>query len=572
MLTEAKFLVIIILLVYGSFTFAQSNKSNQTNTLTNNTSVDNSKIKINADSYEILNSLQTQYNPLNQRIFSLEDAINPDNYIVGPNDQFNLGLYGYLNQQLPLVVSPEGYLVIPAVGEVKASGLSITHLRNDVIEAVKKRYYSSDVSLTLSVPRTFYISVSGLKQGTYEVSSVIRASAVINYVLVQDTLNLTKIYESRQISRDEKFFDIQPSLRNIELKRKNGDLQKVDLYKFFMTKEDKYNPFLCEGDLIKITYSLLSHNYVTINGAVQLPGTYEYSDGDNLETIIGLGRGFDPNAEPDSIVVYRPYGDNKGLNIYNLSYTNDKNFPIKVFDRIFIKYKLDFQKNIAVLILGEVQRPGYYPINFKNSRIKDIIDMAGGFRENAYLPLCILFRKYDKEYTNNDTNEILLNLRANDVIFTDKDRKNFEIDIETRRNRVIVDFEKLYKDNDESQNIILEDKDIIYINDDKKIVYVYGQVNNEGYVQFKEDADLDYYIEKAGGYALGADEGNTRIVKFNSRGYYKPGDIKISSGDFIYVPKIEKKTFTDLVTLISQITGVILGVITTYILIKSNTK
>ena len=572
MLTEAKFLVIIILLVYGSFTFAQSNKSNQTNTLTNNTSVDNSKIKINADSYEILNSLQAQYNPLNQRIFSLEDAINPDNYIVGPNDQFNLGLYGYLNQQLPLVVSPEGYLVIPAVGEVKASGLSITHLRNDVIEAVKKRYYSSDVSLTLSVPRTFYISVSGLKQGTYEVSSVIRASAVINYVLVQDTLNLTKIYESRQISRDEKFFDIQPSLRNIELKRKNGDLQKVDLYKFFMTKEDKYNPFLCEGDLIKITYSLLSHNYVTINGAVQLPGTYEYSDGDNLETIIGLGRGFDPNAEPDSIVVYRPYGDNKGLNIYNLSYTNDKNFPIKVFDRIFIKYKLDFQKNIAVLILGEVQRPGYYPINFKNSRIKDIIDMAGGFRENAYLPLCILFRKYDKEYTNNDTNEILLNLRANDVIFTDKDRKNFEIDIETRRNRVIVDFEKLYKDNDESQNIILEDKDIIYINDDKKIVYVYGQVNNEGYVQFKEDADLDYYIEKAGGYALGADEGNTRIVKFNSRGYYKPGDIKISSGDFIYVPKIEKKTFTDLVTLISQITGVILGVITTYILIKSNTK
>jgi protein involved in polysaccharide export with SLBB domain len=130
----------------------------------------------------------------------------------------------------------------------------------------------------------------------------------------------------------------------------------------------------------------------------------------------------------------------------------------------------------------------------------------------------------------------------------------------------------LYKTNDESQNIILEDKDIIYINDNKNVVYVYGQVNNEGYVQFKEGEDYDYYIEKAGGYGLGADEGKTRIIKFNSRGWYKTGDTKINSGDFVYVPKVEKKTFSDVITIISQISGVILGVLTTYILIKSNTK
>jgi len=204
--------------------------------------------------------------------------------------------------------------------------------------------------------------------------------------------------------------------------------------------------------------------------------------------------------------------------------------------------------------------------------LKDAIEMAGGFRENAYLPLCILFRRYDEEYATKDTTEMLINLRTSDVLFTEEDRLNFFGDIRSKRNRVIVDFEKLYKSNDESQNIMLEDKDVIYINDDKKIVYVYGQVNNEGYVQFKENEDYEYYIEKAGGFSLGADEGNTRIIKFNSRGWYKPDDTKINSGDFVYVPKSEKKTFTETISLISQITAVILGVLTTYILINSNTK
>jgi hypothetical protein len=94
-------------------------------------------------------------------------------------------------------------------------------------------------------------------------------------------------------------------------------------------------------------------------------------------------------------------------------------------------------------------------------------------------------------------------------------------------------------------------------------------VNREGYVSFIKDADADYYIEKAGGYTLAADEGSTRIIKFNTRGYYKPGEINIESGDFIYVSKITRKSFTEIITIVSQIAGIILGILTTYILIKN---
>ncbi|HEY5536966.1 MAG TPA: SLBB domain-containing protein [Ignavibacteria bacterium] len=554
-----KIFVFVFFLIISSLT-AQDQK-------TTNTS---SNLKINSDGLDILSNLQNQnpYNSANFKLIALEGAINSDTYLVGPNDQFEVGLYGYINQQLPLVVSPEGYLVIPTIGQIKASGYTITELRNNVTSAVKKRYYSSDVSLTLTVPRTFLITVSGLKQGTYEASPVMRVSSLVHYVLMLDSSNLIYNLQTKLDTRPEKFFDSSPSLRNIELKRKNGSVVKVDLYKFYMTKEDKYNPFLSEGDFLKIPYNLIAKTFISIDGAVQLPGTYEYSEGDDLETAIGLGRGFEANAEQDSIILFRPYGDSKGFDLVNLSYPADKNYQINNFDRIFVKNKTDYQKNISVLVLGEVQRPGYYPISFKNTRLKDVIDMAGGFRENAYLPLCILFRKYDEEYTRRDSTEIMINMRANDVLITPVEKRNFETDIFSRRNRVVVDFEKLIINNDQSQNALLEDKDIIYINDDKKIVYVYGQVNNEGYVPFVAGKEYEYYIEKAGGYSLSADDGNTRIIKFNSRGWYKPEDTGINSGDYIYVPKYEKKTFTEKISLIAQIAGVILGVLTTYLLFK----
>jgi protein involved in polysaccharide export with SLBB domain len=291
-----------------------------------------------------------------------------------------------------------------------------------------------------------------------------------------------------------------------------------------------------------------------------------------METLIGLGKGFVSNAEPDSILLFRPKNQSRGFDIINLSYEKDKNYKINAFDRIFVKYKTDYQKMISVELVGEILRPGLYPITFKNTRLKDVVEMAGGFTVNAYLPLCIIFRSFDQEYKKKDTLEIFINRRANDLIVTEKDKLNFEEDIIGRRNRVVVDFEKLFLQNDESQNIILQDKDVIYINDDKKAVYVYGQVQNEGYVPFVEDKKVDYYIERAGGFTLAAEKSDTRIIKFNSRGWYKPESIAIRSGDFVYVPKISQKTFAETFNLVAQISSVLLGIISTYLLIKSTSK
>jgi len=88
-------------------------------------------------------------------------------------------LYGFINQQVPLYVSPEGSVIIPTVGEVKVNGLTLAEAKSRVVAAVKKRYYSSDVSFTLTMPRTFLVKVTGLTQGTFEVMPTMRASEIL---------------------------------------------------------------------------------------------------------------------------------------------------------------------------------------------------------------------------------------------------------------------------------------------------------------------------------------------------------------------------------------------------------
>ncbi len=569
-------LLIIFLMLFAIKAFPQINQSNTGNVRTNsqsnlsNTNLNTQNFRINSDASDLLSQISGQnFQQQQQKAFPVDKAVNQDEYIVGPNDMFSLGIYGYLNQSIPLMVNLEGSVVIPTVGEVKVDGLSLRVAKERVVNAVKRRYYSSEVTFSLSMPRTFLISVSSMIQKKLEVSPLTRTSEIISLVFF-DTLDITKT--KYNLSNPKTEFDPELSLRNIEIYRKSGEVVNVDLYRYFSTNNDKFNPYLREGDLLKVPYGILSKNYVTVNGAVQLGGVYEYNNNDDLETIIGLGRGFDSDADKDSISVFRIDPITSKYQVFQLSFEKDRHFKINVYDRVFVKYKLNNIKNLSVVILGEVNRPGIYPITQKNTTLKEAIEMAGGFKPTAYLPLSLLIRKYDEEYTKKDTAEVFLNIRANDLIVKEQDRKNFDIDVLSRRFRMIVDFERLFVDNDMSQNVILENKDVIYVNDNKNVVYVYGQVQNEGYVPYKEGEDFEYYIEKAGGYSLAADKGDTRIIRFNSRGWFDANKTVVKSGDFVYVPKIVRSPLNENITLYATIIGSLVSIISTYLLIKNSTK
>ena len=144
------------------------------------------------------------------------------------------------------------------------------------------------------------------------------------------------------------------------------------------------------------------------------------------------------------------------------------------------------------------------------------------------------------------------------------------METKARIGRVNVDFEKLFKGGDKSQDVILRNGDIIYISDNKKQVYVYGQVNKPGYVPLKEGADFSYYIEKAGGLGQYADT-PIMLIKARSRQWLeagKPG-VTITDGDYIWVPRTPTHSFNYYVGLAGRYLSIVASVATIYLLLKS---
>ena len=80
--------------------------------------------------------------------------------------------------------------------------------------------------------------------------------------------------------------------------------------------------------------------------------------------------------------------------------------------------------------------------------------------------------------------------------------------------------------------------DIIEVPSNPKSVFVWGQVNQPGYIPFNENANMDWYINSAGGPAQGAHAGRLRIIRGKNKVWVKgKNDVPVYAGDEIYVPK-----------------------------------
>jgi polysaccharide biosynthesis/export protein len=536
----------------------------QTNVLK---SMDITQQKIDLQNFDILKQIEP--NSTSATIFNdqlLEGPINADNYLVGPNDIFSLGIWGVLNQPIPLSVSPEGSLIIPSVGEINIAGLTLKQAKEKTIAAVSKRFISANISLTLISPRRFVVTVTGIGQGTYPASSVMRASTLIAFVF-SDSLSLSK---SGVLPGEKGSF----SLRSIQIKRKTGESIRVDLYKYFATQDDKYNPYLREGDVINLPRYQWEARFIAIQGAVQFPGVFEYVEGDDLETAFQLVRGLTTVANKDSVVIARMDPSASKMEKFVVSYEDHKNMMLEPNDRVMFMAKPDIRRDFRVYVLGEVVNPGYYPVTLNSTKLMDVIKDAGGILPNAYLNNSDVYRRLDTFFVNTrnrDSMETMYTLRLNDIVSNKDEKEMFESDLRFRVGRINVDFEKLFN-GDQTQNIYLRDGDVVHIGDNKKQVYVYGQVNEPGYVPYKEGADYQYYINASGGYGERADKNEIRVIKFKTREWLDPEEAKIQSGDYVYVPKEIKRDFAYDIDLISKVASVIVSVITLTLLVIQSQK
>jgi protein involved in polysaccharide export with SLBB domain len=489
---------------------------------------------------------------------ALEGPVDPEEYYVGPSDVLAVNVWISPPVSFTLTVTPEGTLIVPTVGEVKVSDLTLAEAKRKTVGEIKKKYISGEPTVTLISPRPIIVSVTGnvLNPGSYALTAVDRADKAI------EAANRATRTQS-QSDIDRILYDM--STRNVVLRRRDGTSTNVDIAKFLSNKAGRLNPYLREGDVVVATRKNLVKNVIGVYGEVNVPGRYEYVRGDSLKDAILLAQGFTRLALSDSVEFSRLdlMGQETTTRIVNANRIVaqlDPDFPLEPGDRVVVRPRPDLREDYRASIVGEVLYPGTYPITKNKTRLSELIKMAGRFTEFASLKNAELNRRS----VNPEQVELerLLSLRGS-VSPEDSAYYYLETELRIRKEIVTVDFERLMLQGDSTQNVILQTDDYVVVPSVRKTIYVFGQVVSPGHIPYVKGETKDYYINKAGGYTERARPGDLRVIKSKTKQWLDYRETTIEEGDYIWVPKEPERTFSYYMTVLSQaatVMSVVVGV------------
>lgn len=238
---------------------------------------------------------------------------------------------------------------------------------------------------------------------------------------------------------------------------------------------------LQDGDLVKIEPILPgTKNIVELEGHVLRPGGYEWKEGMKISDLIASFNDLQPEVhleyaeiirleEPDYHERVIPF--NLGEMLKRKS---EQDLKLQNLDRIKVFSKTDFQDKYNVTIIGQVRRPESYKL-FEGMRVRDLVNRAGGFLDNAYLQNAELTR-----------------------LVIDEGKT-------VASSRVNIDIEKAMA-GDVKENIALQKYDTLKIQiipewETAGLATITGEVQFPGDYPLKKGEKLSSLIKRAGGYS-----------------------------------------------------------------------
>ncbi|MEW6510891.1 MAG: SLBB domain-containing protein [Bacteroidota bacterium] len=483
---------------------------------------------------------------------AMESTIIPESYYVGPSDVFAVNVWTSPPIAFQLTVTPEGTLIIPTVGEIRVADITLAEARKKVLDAIVKRYRVGEPTITLVTPRPILVTVRGniLNPGSYVMAAYHRVDKAVeeaNKLLTGQGLDQLQAIQETM------------SRRRIIIQHKDGTQSRADVLKFVATREDRWNPYLREGDDIVVPAYDRHKNVIGVYGQVNVPGRYEYSRGDSVKDALRIAFGFCPAARRDSVEFSRQdmnggIVERRIVNGEAILNGTEPDIALQPGDRLLVHGTVDLRGDYRVKVAGEVRTPGTYPITRNSTRLTSVIRAAGGFTEFASLASAEVLRQ--PIAPSEVALEQLESLRGG-VPPDDSTYYYLETSLRLRKEAVNADFVKLFRMGDSTQNIILQDEDIINVPSLRRSIYVFGQVVNPGHVAFTPGQDVFYYIQKAGGLTDRARGGDLKVVKAKTRQWLSPSDTEVEEGDYVWVPKEPERPFGYYLGIIAQSASVV---------------
>ena len=277
---------------------------------------------------------------------------------------------------------------------------------------------------------------------------------------------------------------------------------------------------------------------VQIRGMVKEPGVYDLQTNMTVEDLILRSGGFKKGAYHYQAEIFRvdPYNisPNSLVSVHKVRVNNDffrasqreysEKFLLQDMDLVVIRSYPDFQAQRNVEIKGEVKFPGVYSLLRENETLSELIERAGGLKNEAFTQ-GISFMRGEKPVMSN--------------------------------------FERVTKGSSGGR-LVLQHGDVITVPRHPGTVTVEGFVYSPGLVKFDSRWNLKRYIEAAGGVMVDDEYEKGEVVV-----YYPGGAAKIDGwffspsvkeGSRIVVKRVRKpepKEGTSLRDWISIIGGIV---------------
>jgi len=313
----------------------------------------------------------------------------PKSYVIGPDDELQLDIYGNNISSQKLIVSADGLVNVKYAGPVNLSGLTIEQAGN-IIKSRLLKYYpaiasgATKLQLTLGSVRSIQVSVIGAvkKPGTVTLPSI---ATLFN-----------ALYASGGPLDNGSF-------RNIELIRNNKALIVADLYDFIVKGDQKSNLSLQDNDVIKVPFANFQ---VNLDGGLNRTGIFEMKADESFQNALEFAGGFKSNAFKGAVSGTR-YTDIE-RKIIDVNKDNYTQFKLQHGDSLYVDSLAEKFEN-RVSITGAVFKPGAYSIE-QGMDLKSLINKAQGLKDDAFTGRANLVRKsldLKKEYKGINLKNIL---------------------------------------------------------------------------------------------------------------------------------------------------------------------
>ena len=469
---------------------------------------------------DFFNTFQTSFMPINEP--------NPDSgYMLDIGDVLQIQLVGQNDYIDQFPINSDGSVSLPDIGQIIIAGLSINEASQLIKSKVNAAFIGAEAFINLAEIRDVNILVTGNAQNPGI------------YTLTGNSNILHAISASGGISEFG-------SLREINLLRDNIIIETLDVYDLLIEGQYNLKKRLRSGDVVFVE---ARKNIVTIDGAVNRPAKYEVSNEHTLNNIIKYANGIARTADRKNISLERILDGT----LKTIPVRNESQFEtIKAQDGDLI-YIREFPYRQAK-ISGAVLKPGSYTMA-AGETINDLIQKAGGYTDNAY-KFGAIYLNEDAKLINEQSKEILYQEFLDNIIAVSQqniggsfdlapivqltaDLKNIEVN-----GRVVIDLL-----NDSSIDLYnIKEGDELFVPERNNVVYVYGETSTEGAVMYSEMQDVEYYVQKSGGYKQFADNDSIYILHPNGESQlYKAqrsiferspkGEIRIYPGSIIFVPR-----------------------------------